>query len=150
MKVYSITGGELSHASTSIAQNRDFSNRQLNRDGTADPRSREASHARGVETGHQTLGRANALVPALWGKAAQTGGNRAPEHSNNVRTCAGATTTLSLPRVSASVVSSQPLVRPAQGRNHQYAPARSRHVSRVLVALSPTNCATRLERVAEE
>src|SRR5712692_2207834 len=136
MKHYSITEGEFSHARTSIAHHRDFSNRKLNRDGTADPTSRSASHARGVETDHQTMGRSNALVPSLWGKAAPTGGNRAPDHSHDVRTRTGATTTLSLPGVWASVVSSQPLVRPAQGRNHQYAPARSRHVSRVFVALS--------------
>jgi hypothetical protein len=66
MKVYSITEGDLSHARTSIAHSRDCSKRKLSRDGTADPRRREACHARGVETGHQTMGRANARVPALW------------------------------------------------------------------------------------
>src|SRR5712692_694532 len=107
MKPYSITEGEFSHARTSIAHHRNCSNRQLNRDGTADPTSRSASHARDVETGHQTLGRANARVPALWGKAAPTRGNGAPEHSHDVRTRAGAATAFSLPGVLASLVSSQ-------------------------------------------
>src|SRR6266699_3531259 len=136
MKAYALTEGALSHASTSIAHHRDFSNCELNGDGTADPRSRAAGHARGVETGHQALGRAKALVPALWGKAAPTGGNRAPEHRHDVRTCAGATTTLSLPEVLASVVSSHPLVQRTHGRNDQPALARSGHAGRMLVALS--------------
>src|SRR5712691_6328613 len=107
MKIYSITEGECSHASTSIAQHRDFCNRKLNPDGKADPRSRSASHARGVEADHQTMGRSKGHLSSLWAEAAPTGGNSTPEYSHDVRTRGGAPTTLSLPGVWASLVSSQ-------------------------------------------
>src|SRR6266516_940692 len=136
MKPYYITEGELSHACTSIAHHRDGRNRQLNPDGRADPRSRSASHARGVEAGHQTMGRSKVRLPSLWGKAAPTGGNRTPGDRHDVRTRSGAPTTLSLPGVWASLVSSHEPVQRTERRNDQPALARSGHAGRMLLALS--------------
>src|SRR2546421_12522642 len=106
MKTYSITEGEVPHARTSIAQNRDSGNRRSLTDGTADPRSRAAGHARSIETSHQATGRAQQQVSPLWGEATPTGGNGASEHSHDLRTRAGGATTFSLPGVLASLVSS--------------------------------------------
>src|SRR6266567_5973607 len=136
MKVYSITEGDLSHASTSIAHHRDWGKRKHIPDGTTYSRSRSTGDARGIETSHQAMGRPEPHVSFLWGKAAQTGRNDAPEHSHDLRTRGGAASALSLSGVSAAVVSSQPLVHQAQGRNHQPAFTRSSWTGGVFVAVS--------------
>src|SRR2546421_2586895 len=136
MKTYSLTEGEVSHAGTSIAQNRDSGNRRSFTDGTADPTSRAAGYARSIETSHQATGRAQRQVSSLWGEATPTGGSGASEHSHDLRTRAGAATAFSLPGVLASLVSSQSVVHRAQRSNHQSAIARSSHAGRMLLALS--------------
>jgi hypothetical protein len=140
MKTYSITEGELSHARTSIAHTRDWRNRKHSPDGTAYSRSRSTGDARGHETSHQAMGRPEPHVSFLWGKAAQTGRNDAPGDRNDLRTRGGAASALSLSGVSAAVVSSQPLVHPAQGRNHQPAFTRSSWAGGVFVAVSSGEC----------
>src|SRR5216683_1097066 len=136
MKTYSITEGAFSHARTSIAHDRDWRNRKLNRDGRTDPRSGSASDARGIEASDQAMGRAEPHVSTLWGKAAPPGRNDAPGDRDDFRTRGGATTALSLSRVWAPVVPSQCLVRQVEGRNHQCALARSSDAGRVFLAVS--------------
>src|SRR6266567_3357254 len=144
MKPYCITKGAFSHARTSIAHHRARSNRELNPDGTTDPTRRATGDAPGLEASDQAMGRAPSHLSALWAQAAPTGRNDAPGDRDDVRTCGGAATTLSLSRVWAPLVSGQWLVQRAQGRNHQCASARSGHAGRLLVALSGG------ERPAEE
>src|SRR5258708_19537854 len=97
MKLYSLTEGEFSHACTSIAHHRDRSKRKHIPDGRADPTSWSASHARGVEADHQTMGRSPYLVPALWREAAPTGGERAPGPSPHLLTRPASPTPFSRP-----------------------------------------------------
>src|SRR6266487_3437144 len=66
MKTYSLTEGDFPHARTSIAQDGDSGNRKLKRDGTADPTSRSAGHARGLETSGQAMGRPAPGLSAVW------------------------------------------------------------------------------------
>src|SRR6266480_3767195 len=70
MKTYSLTEGEVPHAGTSIAQNRESGNRRSLAEGTADPTSRAAGHARSIETSHQATGRTPQHVSSLWREAA--------------------------------------------------------------------------------
>src|SRR6266436_2217233 len=107
MKVYSITEGGLSHASTSITQNGASGKRKLIPNGTTDSRSRSAGHARGIETSDQAMGRAAGLVSSLRRKAAQTGRNDASGDRDCLWTGTSPATTFSLPGVSAALVSSQ-------------------------------------------
>src|SRR6266516_361858 len=115
MKTYSLTEGEVPHAGTSIAQNRDSGNRRSLAEGT---------------------GRTPQHVSSLWREATPTRGNGASEHSHDLRTRAGGATAFSLSGVLASLVSSQSAVHRAQRSNDEPAIARSSHAGRMLLALS--------------
>src|SRR6266699_5494802 len=136
MKTYSFTEGEFPHAGTSIAQDGDSGNRRSFADGTADPTSRTAGPARGLETSRQAMGGPAPGLCALWSSASPTGRNDASADRHDLRTRAGDATTFSLSILWASVLSGPSLVRRTQGRHHQPPIARSGHAGRVLLALS--------------
>src|SRR5256885_6126682 len=136
MKTYSLTEGDFPHARTSIAQDGDSGNRKLKRDGTADPTSRTAGHARGLETSGQALGRPAPGLSALWSPGAPTGRNDATSDRHALWTRDGAATALSLSAVWASVVPSQEPVRRVTRRNRDGALARCSAVGGLFVAVS--------------
>src|SRR5256886_16299734 len=103
MKTYSLTEGDFPHASTSIAQDGDSGNRKLKRDGTADPPSRTAGHARGLETSRQAMGSPAPGLSALWSPGAPTGRNDTPSDRHALRTRDGAAPALSLPAARSSL-----------------------------------------------
>src|SRR5437588_1798632 len=140
MKTYSLTEGEVSHAGTSIAQNRDSGNRKLKRDGTADPTSRTAGHARSLETGRQAMGRPAPGLCALWSQGAPTGRHNTTSDRHALWARDGAATALSLSRVWASLVPSQEPVRRATRRNRDGTLARSSAAGWLFVAVSSRQC----------
>ena len=99
-------------------------------------RGRSAGHAKGFETSHQTLGGPEHDVPTVWPPATKIGGNGAPDDSNCFWACAGPAPTFSVPALPTSLVSSHRVVRRAERRNDQCAPARGGDARRVFVALS--------------
>src|SRR2546421_5013922 len=140
MKTYSLTEGDFPHASTSIAQDRDSGNRKLKRDGTADPTSRSAGHARGLETSGQAMGRPAPGLSALWSPGAPTGRNDTTSDRHALWTRDGAATALSLSAVWASLVPSQEPVRRVTRRNRDGALARCSEAFRLFVAVSSSQC----------
>src|SRR2546421_13049050 len=96
MKTYSLTEGDFPHASTSIAQDGNSGNRKLQRNGTEDPRSRTAGHARGLETSGQAMGRPAPGLSALWSPGAATGRHDTTRDRHALWTRDGAATGVSL------------------------------------------------------
>src|SRR5438270_9229449 len=140
MKTYSLKEGDYPHASTSIAQDGDSGNRKLKRDGTADPTSRTAGHARGLETRGQAMGRPAPGLSALWSPGAPTGRNDTTSDRHALWARDGAATALSLSAVWASVVPGQEPVRRVTRSNRDGALARSSAVGRLFVAVSSSQC----------
>src|SRR6266498_3460995 len=127
MKPYSITEGDFSHASTSIAQHGDFDNGQSLGNGTGYSRSRTASH--------QTARRPAGLLSLVWARAAPTGRYHASGDCDGLRTDSRAAPTLSLSRMLAPLVSSHSSFRRALRRNGESFFTRSSHPGRKLLAL---------------
>src|SRR5437762_10948396 len=140
MKPYSLTEGDFPHASTSIAQDGDSGNRKLKRDGTADPTSRTAGHARGLETSGQAMGRPAPGLPALWSPGAPTGRHDTTSDRHALWARDGAATALSLSTVWASLVPGQEPIRRVTRRNRDGALARCSAVGRRFVAVSSSQC----------
>src|SRR5207248_2045156 len=140
MKTYSLTEGDFPHASTSIAQDGDSGNRKLKRDGTADPTSRPAGHARGLETSGQAMGRPAPGLSALWSPGAPTGRNdtTSDRHALWTRECTA--TALSLSAVWAELLPGQEPVRRVTRRNRDGALARCSAVGGLFVAVSSSQC----------
>src|SRR5437762_6406702 len=140
MKPYSLTEGDFPHASTSIAQDGDSGNRKLKRDGTADPTSRTAGHARGLETSGQAMGRPAPGLPALWSPGAPTGRHDTTSDRHALWARDGAATALSLSSVWASLLPGQEPIRRVTRRKRDGALARSSAVGRLFVAVSSSQC----------
>src|SRR5437588_12805517 len=111
MKSYSFTEGDFPHAGTSIAQDRDSGNCKLKRNGTADPTSRTAGHARGLETSGQAMGRPAPGLSALWSPGAPTGRHDTTSDRHALWARDSAATALSLAAVWAELLPGQERVR---------------------------------------
>src|SRR2546429_7807417 len=140
MKTYSLTEGDFPHASTSIAQDRDSGNRKLNPDGTADPTSRTAGHARSLETSRQAMGRPAPGLSALWSQGAPTGRNDTTSDRHALWARDGAAAALSLSAVWAELLPGQEPVRRVTRRNRDGALARCSAVGGLFVAVSSSQC----------
>src|SRR3989441_7604073 len=124
MKTYSLTEGDFPHAGTSIAQDRDSGKRRSRADGTADPTSRTAGHARGLETSRQAMGRPAPGLCALWSPGAPTGRHDTTSDRHALWARDGAATALSLSTVWAELLPGQEPVRRVTRRNRDGALAR--------------------------
>src|SRR5438876_3685192 len=140
MSTYSLTEGDFAHACTSIAHDRDFSNRQLKPNGTADSTSRTAGHARSVETSHQAMGRPAPSLSALWSPGALTGRHDPTRDRHGLWARDGAATALSLSILWAKVLPGQEPVPRVTGRHRHGALARSGAAGGLFLAVSSRQC----------